>query len=378
MAAIKELSKLSVKNLKGKRVILRLDLNVPIAGGQVTDDYRIKKVLPTIEFLKKAGAKTIVISHLGRKGESLRPVAEYLNRYFNVGFIPTAPEKAANTVRKIGDGEVIMLDNLRKNAGEEKNSLSFAKNLASLGDIYANDAFSVSHRKHASVHALPGLLPCYVGPLFMEEIKNLSLVFRPKRPFILILGGAKFETKLPVLKRFIKIADKIYIVGAIAHSFYRVFGYQLGKSLIDKKISAKPFMGAVKKGKIIIPSDATVVNSSAAEVVAADKITKEEIIVDIGNNGLDDIKRGIKSARMILWNGPAGNFEEGFNKGTLSIARAIVKSKAHSIVGGGDTLAAIAKLSNNSKSFGFISTGGGAMLEFLARGTLPGIEALTK
>lgn len=372
---MRELLKLKPKQLKGKRVLLRLDLNVPIVRGRIADRYRIERALPTIHFLKNAGARTIILSHLGRTGDTLKPVAQELNRSFDVGFIPLPIARVHTALRDMQDGGVVLLENLRREKGEEKGSAQFAKQLAALGDLYVNDAFAVSHRKHASVYQLPKLLPHYAGPLLMEEVRELSRAFKPKRPFVLVLGGAKFETKVPVLKRFIHLADRILVVGAIAHAFYRALGYELGKSLIDKNISAKSYLPALKSGKIMVPSEVLVSNGSSMEVKKASELTKGDSIVDIGPAGLEEVRRGLKGARMILWNGPSGNYEAGYGEGTLAIARAIAKTKAHSIVGGGDTLAAIQKL-GNGHHFSFISTGGGAMLDFLATTTLPGIGAL--
>lgn len=374
---MKELVKLSPKKLRGARVLLRLDLNVPIDGGKIMDRFRIDRVLPTIDFLKKVGAKTIILSHLGRKGESLLPVARELNRVTDVGFIPVSPVDVQRTLHELTDGGAVLLENLRKDSGEEKGSPSFAKVLASLGDLYVNDAFAVSHRKHASVFALPKLLPHYAGPLFMEEYRNLKKAFSPQKPFVFILGGAKFETKVPVLKRFLRSADRIVIVGALAHAFYRAEGLELGTSRIDKEISAKAYLKDVKSGLILLSPDVLVSNGSAVEVKCVGDLEKNDTIVDIGSQGIEVVRAALKEAKTILWNGPAGNYEAGYGEGTLAIARAIAKSKAHSIVGGGDTVAAIGKLGNGNK-FSFLSTAGGAMLEFLAEGTLPGIEALEK
>ncbi len=373
---MKELLKLKPKSLKGRRVLLRLDLNVPIVGGRIIDRYRIERALPTIHFLRNAGAKTILLSHLGRAGDSLKPVAQELNKSFDIGFIPAPIAKVPALLREMQEGGVVLLENLRRDVGEEKGSTQFAKHLAALGDIYVNDAFAVSHRRHASVYQLPKLLPHYAGPLLVKEVCELSRVFKPKHPFVLVLGGAKFETKVPVLQRFIHLADKIYVVGAIAHAFYRALGLELGKSLIDKKVSAKSYLKALKSGEIIVPMDVLVSNGSSVEIKKAHELLKVDSIVDSGPMGLEEIRKGLKGARMILWNGPSGNYEAGYGEGTHSIARMIAKTKAHSIVGGGDTLAAIHKI-NTGHGFTFISTGGGAMLDFLASGgTLPGIEAL--
>lgn len=372
---MKELFKLKARQLKGKRVLLRLDLNVPILQGRIADRYRIERALPTIHFLKNAGAKTIIVSHLGRRGDSLKPVAQELNKSFDVGFVPVSITKVPSVLRDMQEGGVVLLENIRRDEGEEKGSLTLAKHLAALGDMYVNDAFAVSHRKHASVYQVPKLLPHYAGPLIIEEVRELSRAFKPKRPFALVLGGAKFETKVPVLKRFIHLADKIFVVGAIAHVFYQALGYELGKSLIDKNISAHSYLKALKSGKIMIPSDVLVSNGSSVEVKKASELTHGDSIVDIGPAGLEEVRQGLKGTHMILWNGPSGNYEAGYGEGTSALARMIAKTKAHSIVGGGDTLAAIQKLGNGNK-FSFVSTGGGAMLDFLADGTLVGLKAL--
>lgn len=374
---MKSLASLPAKMLKGKRVLVRLDLSVPIVDGRITDSFRLERALPTIKYLRNAGAKTILLSHLGRSGDSLKPVALEFNKLFDVGFIPAPIERVPGLIRDSKEGSIVLLENLRRHRGEEGSSKQFAKQLASLGDLYVNDAFSVCHRAHASVTLLPKLLPHYAGLELVTEVQELSRAFKPKRPFILVLGGAKFETKVPVLKRFIHLADRIYIVGALAHAFYRSYGYELGRSLIDKQVSAKNYMSAVKRGKIILPTDALVSNGSSVDIKKVTELSSVDSIVDSGPVSSAALAQGLKGAKMILWNGPAGNFEHGYAEGTLAIARAIAKSRAHSIVGGGDTLSAISKLKNADK-YSFISTGGGALLEFLGKGTLPGIEALDK
>lgn len=372
---MKSLTSIPKAKLKGARVLLRLDLNVPIKNDKVSDFYRIERALPTLHYLAGTGARTIILSHIGRKGESLKPVAHELARAMDVGFFPAPFSRVGDLLKELPEGGTVLLENLRRDDGEEKGSRTFAKQLASFGDMYVNDAFAVSHRKHASVYALPKLLPHYAGPLLLEEVEELSRVFKPKRPFILVLGGAKFETKVPVLKRFIKTADRIYLVGAIAHSLYRASGYELGRSLVDTKISARAYLPELSRGKIIVPRDVLVSNGSAVEVKQVDELAPNDTIVDSGPAGIEELRKGLRGARTILWNGPAGNFEGGYGEGTLAIARAIAKSGAYSIVGGGDTIAAIQKLGTKNK-ISFISTGGGAMLEFLAQGTLPGIDAL--
>jgi len=342
----------SVKNInaRGKRVLVRVDFNVPIKNGRVEDDFRIKQTLPTINLLKKKGAKIILISHVtdGRT-KSLRPMAEYLTsplcpspnrRGVGVRFIPGKNlDLIKRKIEKMRNGEIVILENIRNYPGEEKNDPKFAKKLAGLGDIYVNDAFSASHRKHASIVGITKYLPSYCGLLFEEELKNLQITFKPSHPFLLILGGIKFETKLGVLKKFLHIADKIFIGGALVVKALRM------------PIAKNPPAG----GKIIFPAG-------------------DPAALDANAETLEILKREIKKAKFILWNGPLGDCENGFSKGTIELAKIIAKSNAKSIIGGGDTVAVVDRL-GILKKFSFVSTAGGAMLEFLAKGTLPGIKA---
>ncbi|MDO8572857.1 MAG: phosphoglycerate kinase [bacterium] len=365
----------NAKNLKGKRVLLRLDFNVPLKGGRVVDGYRIKCALPTIKFLKSQGAKTIIISHIGSDGEkSLRPVARYLNKKMNVGFYPKLESRdLPNIISAMKHGGVMMLENLRKDPGELKNDMNFAKRLAVLGDVYVNDAFSVSHRDHASVVLLPKLLPSYAGFLFEDEVSHLSRALRPSHPFLFILGGAKFGTKIPLIKKFLRVADRVFVGGALANNFFKEAGYEIGTSLSDNgNFKLKPLF---KNKKLIVPSDVIVKTKTETLVKDIGSIRERDSIKDVGPKTIREIKNVVSRAKFILWNGPLGNYEEGFDKGTIDLLKIIAKSKAESIVGGGDSLALISKL-GFEKKFTFVSTGGGAMLDFLANGTLPGIKAL--
>ncbi|OHA92280.1 MAG: hypothetical protein A3J09_02250 [Candidatus Zambryskibacteria bacterium RIFCSPLOWO2_02_FULL_51_21] len=292
-------------NLNGKRVLVRVDWN--IAQG---DDFRVRASMPTLEFLQKVGAKIILATHLeGGNLEDLRK------------FVPAGVE---------------LLPNLRENPGEEANSDEFTKELAAKADVYVNEAFSVSHRAHASIVGVPKYLPSYAGLRFAEEVKELSKVFNPSHPFLFLLGGAKFETKVPLIQKFLNIADEIFIAGTNAVPAY------------ETELRNNP--------KIFFPH---------GDIAA----------LDVDEETLCDLENRIKRSALILWNGPVGKYEDGLKKGTLTIAQMIADSGKISVVGGGDTLAAIKELNLYDK-FTFVSTGGGAMLEFLAKGTLPGIEAL--
>lgn len=366
-----------IKSLKGKRVLLRLDLNVPLKGGRVLDAYRIKRALPTIRFLKAQKAKVIIISHIGSDGaKSLRPIARYLNKTMNVGFYPgLSGRDLPNIVSAMKEGGVMMLENLRRDPGEKGNNMNFARHLARLGDVFVNDAFSVSHRDHASVVLLPKLLPSYAGFLFEDEVKHLSRALKPSHPFFFILGGAKFETKIPLIKKFLKLADSVFVGGALSNNFFKEMGYEIGLSVADQKnFSLKPLL---KNKKLILPSDVVVKTRTGKIVKTIGSIRERDSIKDAGPRTLRDVAKVAARAKFILWNGPLGNYEEGFDKGTGELLKVIAKSKAESVVGGGDSLALISKL-RLEKKFTFVSTGGGAMLDFLAHGTLHGIQALSK
>lgn len=356
----------NLKNIKGKTALVRVDFNVPIKGGRVEDDFRIRKTLPTIKFLQKKGAKVILISHLGKNGkESMKPVAICLRKY----------------IKK----NITLLENIRKYPGEEKNDLKLAKKLSKFGDFYVNDAFSVCHRKHASVVGLPKYLPSYAGFQLEEEIKNLSKVFKkPKHPFLFILGGAKFSTKMPLIKKYIKIADYLFIGGALLNDFLKAKGYEIGKSLVD---DTKGIEKILKNRKLVLPIDVVVkntTNSAMAEFVALRKVNevkKDEVIIDVGPSAEKILFPIIKKSKLILWNGPLGKYENGGDKATKKILKLVLKSKSQVVIGGGDLVSCIPKSilepkTKNQKPNLFVSTGGGATLDFLANGTLPGIKAL--
>jgi len=336
---------LEAGDLKGKRVLVRVDWSVPTQNGTVMDDYQIRKSIPTIEYLQKAGTKVTLMSHAERDEDSLKSIYECAKEFL--------PE-----LTFIKPSNLVLLENLRKIKGERENSKAFAKKLASLGDIFVNEAFPVSHREHASIVGVPKFLPSYAGLQLALEVVTLSKAFYPKRPFLFILGGAKFDTKLPLLKKFIHIADEIFVGGALAHNFFKELGKDVGDSLVsDGDFGLKELLNT---GKIILPDDT---------------IVEDKKIMDAGPITLENLKSRINNSNLVLWNGPLGNYERGYRVATLELAKIIAESGKESIIGGGDTLAAVKELGLFDK-FSFVSTGGGAMLEFLAMGTLPGIEAL--
>jgi phosphoglycerate kinase len=396
-----------IPHLIGVKVLLRVDFNVPIKDDVVADDFRIRAAMPSIDFLRGKGARIILISHIesaeGAKGEiqnvfstlvrdtkskvqkpSLAPVADYLHKKG----IPVIFQKkwtgAFAASEQLKDGEILLLENIRENEGEKNNDPVFAKQLATLADIYVNDAFSVSHREHASVCAITVYLPSYAGLQLVKEVENLSRAFSPKHLFLFILGGAKFDTKLPLLEKFSTSANTIFIGGALANDALKAQGYQIGRSKTSD--GSTDISGIISQPCIVLPVDVVVQDHSIKRVgkvaagYALDVVDMEDVIVDVGPASLAALKEKIDTAQFILWNGPFGLFEKGFTQGTEEVAKMIVGATtrgAQSIIGGGDTLSAIAKLGIEDQ-FTFVSGGGGAMLDFLAHGTLLGIEALKK
>lgn len=371
--------------VKNKTVLLRVDFNVPIEKGAVTDDSRIKASLPTINHLRKKGAKIILISHLGRPdgkvNEELRmlPVAKRLEKiikqtvHCQPDCIGSDVEEAASSMHQ---GDVLLLENLRFYPQEEANDPNFAAKLASIADIYCNDSFGTAHRAHASVAAVTEYLPSYAGFLLEKEVKTLSKLFTPKKPFIVIMGGAKVSDKIKVIDSLLKKADALLIGGAMALTFLAALGNETGKSKIepDKLELARQILKKHKK-KIILPIDLTL---DTKKNVSAHSMPKNAAALDIGPQTCAIYCEIIKLAKTVFWNGPLGLFEKKpFDKGTLQIAKTIAKSKALSVIGGGDTLSA-AKQAKLEKAFTHASTGGGASLEFLEGKKLPGITALEK
>lgn len=370
-----------IEYLKDVRALVRVDFNVPIIKGKVVNDYRIRMALPTINFLRAKGAKVVLISHLEvKEGEkaTLEPVVGVLE---NLGVSTTFVKNIRNAtdeIAKMSAGSCILLENLRQFDGEKTNDQQFAKELASLGDFFVNDAFSVCHREHASIVGVPKLLPSYAGLQLQNEIEHLSQAFHAMHPFLFILGGAKFETKLPLLERFIRLADTVFVGGALAHDFFKGKGYEVGKSLVSvgEFDLSKYFSNPV----LMLPEDVVIENRETRPV---DCLINTDKIMDAGPKTLELLKAKIDAASFILWNGPLGLYEGGYCEATQEVAKAIAArfdvagaaGKITSIVGGGDTLAAIATLKLEDK-FTFISTAGGAMLDFLTNGTLPGIDAL--
>ena len=315
------------------------------------------------------------IGHLwGDESKSFEPIYEYLSKEIELSFFKgPINEDAIQASKNLNSGDVLLIENLRINKGEVENNLVFSKKLSELGDVYVNDAFASSHREHASIVGVTKFLPSYSGILFEEEVKNLSEALNPERPFLFILGGAKFETKIPLIIKYLDKADYVYAAGALANDFFKVKGYETGVS----KVSGKDYNleKYLSRENLFLPKDVTVKNKNGIFVKKPEKVEKDDHILDIGVESMVELKDLISKSKFILWNGPLGDYEKGFRDGTIDLAKAIIKSSVKSVVGGGDTFAVISKL-NLENEFNFVSTAGGALLEFLYAGTLPGIEAL--
>jgi len=364
-----------IENLKGKTVFVRADFNVPVSAGVITDDFRVQKTLKTLDFLKNAGVKIVMASHFEGEGGSLAPVAQNLaTRGYGVTFIEDFFPETPKEIADMKDGEIVLLQNLRKYPEEKANNSEFAKHLASFASVYVNEAFSSSHRAHASIVGIPEFLPSYAGFCFAQEVMELSRTLHPKHPFVFILGGAKFETKIPLIKKFFAVADKVFIGGALANDFLKASGMQTGTSLLSSDISQ---ISEFLTDKLIMPIDVIVKNGESVTTKKVTEVLESDYIVDVGPETMDLVCPVVEKAATVLWNGPLGNYELGYKDATRTLAQSIGESKAESFVGGGDTIASIAEL-NLTDKITFISTGGGAMLDFLANETLPGIQALEK
>jgi len=374
-------------------ILVRAPLNVPVGDGTVTSNYRLRRAVPTIRFLSERGAKVVLISHIegaglpaGRQGtETLAPVAEALGTLVSgVSFFgETVGERARAAVRALAPGNVLVLENLRRNRGEKMNDRAFAHELAALADVFVQDSFDTCHRRHASIIGVPELLPSYAGLLLDEEVRELSRALTPESPSLAVIGGMKFSTKEPALVALSRKYDKIFVGGALASDFLKAAGQEVGESLVSEHAlgSAEELLAS---HRLVLPVDSLVVPASLvgssdapirARVALAGQIRPDESILDHGPDTTALLARLAEEAKTILWNGPLGNYENGFTNATNDFARVVAESGARSVVGGGDTVAAIEGL-GLLPHFSFVSTGGGAMLAFLAKGTLPGIEAL--
>ncbi len=369
------LPQLSTERLEGTRALIRVDFNVPLIRGRIVDDFRIAMTLPALLDLERRGAMITILGHLTEKKRhrSFAPMRKALERLCGRKILLARSVEEAILLQQKADRKTwILLENLRVFPGEEKNSVLFARALATLGDIYINEAFSQSHRPYASIVRLPGFLPAYAGPLFSREVARLSEVLDPEHPFLCIVGGVKFKTKVAVLDRFMKKADEVFVGGGLANTFLDAAGYEVGISPTEKDAEQNIRRKFLSQKNLILPFDVVVKGHKQKSVEA---VSAHDMIYDAGPETVRILKGKIASARMVLWNGPLGFIEQGYGQATEDLIHALARAKAKTVVGGGDTLAVIHRY-KLEKKFYHISTGGGAMLEFLGRGTLPGIEAL--
>lgn len=391
------LNKKSIQEIDvdGKKVLVRVDFNVPMdENGTITDDRRIREALPTIRYLREHNAKVILMSHLGRpKGKfnmkySLKPVAERLSKRLGTD-VTLAGDVIGDAVQTIAgslkDGDVMLLENVRFYEEEEKNDKEFSKKLASLGDIYVNDAFGTAHRAHASTAGIAEYLPSAVGFLIKKELEIMGKALNtPERPFVAVLGGAKVSDKIGVIENLIDKVDTLLIGGGMAYTFYKAMGYETGKSILEAdkvELAGEILKKAEAKGvRLLLPVDTVVAyefsNDSIRKTVSADMIPKDMMGMDIGEESSRIFAEIVKSARTVLWNGPMGVFEmPNFAAGTFELAKAMAECTGTTIIGGGDSAAAAEQLGFADKMT-HISTGGGASLEFIEGKVLPGIAAI--
>jgi phosphoglycerate kinase len=387
------MNKKTVKDidLKDKHVLMRVDFNVPMQGGKVTDDKRIRASLPTIKYVLDQGASLILMSHLGRPKSasdsefSLRPVSEVLASLLGIP-VKMAPDfvgsEVETMVKELQPGEVLMLENTRFHPGEEKNDLELAKQMSVFGEVYVNDAFGSAHRAHSSTEGVARFLPAVSGFLMEQELEYLGrAVANPEHPYIAILGGAKISDKIDVVESLLSKADKLIIGGGMANTFLAAQGLNMQDSLVESTSLETAKSILAKSGdKLILPVDAVIADKFDAEadtqVVDVDKIPAGWRMLDVGPKTLELYKRALAGAKLIVWNGPVGVFEmPKFAEGTFALARILAESGATTVIGGGDSASAVKK-AGVAKQMTHVSTGGGASLEFLEGKELPGVAAL--
>jgi phosphoglycerate kinase len=337
--------------------------------------YRLKRALPTLQFLQAAGARVVVIAHIGRDTtDTLRPVHEAFSTLIPMtwgGALGSDELRAAHAAQK--DGEIIIVENLRQHSGEEENDPAFAAQIATLGTIYVNDAFDNIHRSHASMVTLPTLLPAYAGITLLDEVSHIAAVMEPEHPSLFIIGGAKFETKMPLVEKYLALYDRVFVSGALANDIMVADGLEVGISLVsDVSLKGATFL---QNPKLIRPVDVIVESSRGVRVAAVSDVQADEKITDMGPATVALLAPHIAAAKTILWNGPLGLYENGVPGSTQAVAKQIAESEAMSVLGGGDTVAAVEELGLNDE-FGFVSIGGGAMLTLLEAGNTPALEAL--
>ncbi len=364
-----------IKELRGKRVLLRASLNIPLKDGVIQNHLRLKRTLPTMRYLREQGAKVVIIAHIGREPEeTLQPIYEELLKYLPIhwgGDLTT--EGFRQRMELMSDGDILMAENLRQHEGEEVNDPDFVARLTALGDIFVNDAFAEAHREHASTYGVALKLPAYAGLTLLEEVTELQKVMQPQHPSLFLLGGSKFETKMPLVEKYLELYDQVFIGGALAHDIFKARGWEMGKSLVSEvSLNGAKFL---ESKKLLVPIDVIVEGPDGRQIKTPDKVTKDEKIFDCGPMTIDMLATYIEKAKTILWNGPFGAYEYGYMQSTEITARHIAAADAYSVLGGGDTVAAVEKMRIN-ELFGFVSVGGGSMLSYLEHGSTPVLDLL--
>lgn len=361
--------------VKDKTVLLRLDLNLPTNEGKVSDISRLTAIIPFVEKLCNSGARVIVLSHFGEKGESIKPIADIFIQHIPFAkFINSIDfNEIKNEINNTKGGDALLLENVRLFTGETDNLPSLSLAFANLGDIFINDAFSVSHREHSSVVGIPKHLLSYFGPTFEKELSHLSKILTPPLPALFILGGAKISTKLGLIKKYLDQGVKVFVGGALAHNIFKQLNHEIGESLFDKNATLSESI--LNNPNLFIPNDVVLADGN---VVSIQSIPKNGNIVDCGVKTIEIISNLIKDSNTIIMNGPLGLYEKGFMRGTEATLSFMAQKPTESTyIGGGDTVSAAASI-NALKNIGYVSLGGGAMLEYLASGTLVGLDAVTK
>lgn len=357
-----------------KTVIVRVDFNLPVFDGEISDTSRFDITAPFLSDLSFHGAKIIILTHFGEKGESLETIARHVTKSLPfVSFFPSQDFNIIeNKVRLLERGEALLLENVRMWEGEIDNTPSLARSFAGLGEVFINDAFSVSHREHASVVGIAHNMISYFGPTFERELENLTKALHPAKPALFIIGGSKISTKLSLIDEYLNRGVEVFVGGAMVHNIWKERGLEIGKSLYDKEYELPESF--YNHPLLLTPKDVIL---STGETVPYNEIPKDGVVVDCGNDTIEFITKEIEASKTVIANGPLGLYEKGWLHGSEQILTRLANSKAVSYIGGGDTVSVAHTLKLLNK-FNFVSLGGGAMLDFLANGTLPGIDAVTK
>ncbi len=366
----------SFPDIRGKKVLVRASLNVPVQNGVISDETRLLANMPTIKALQERGAKIILLGHFGRKGESLQIVADALSKHVPLKFLSgayDAPETMQG-IASLQNSEVVLLENVRRDVREKENDTKYAAQMASLGDYFVVDAFADAHREHASITGIAKIIPTVFGEAFMQEYNAFSRALEPKAPSLAIIGGAKFDTKTPLIQALVQKYTHVFVGGALMNDVYKARGYEIGTSVVgDTAINPE----ILTRPNLVVPTDVSVQNAQGeVRNVHATEVQPSDMIVDVGEDSLVTLKKLINDAATIVWNGPLGYYEGGFDYSTKECAKRIAaRTNATTIVGGGDTLAAI-KATKTTAAYTHPSTAGGAMLTFLETSTLPIIKVV--